>query len=305
MILKTDETQLVLKVECGFRPQIVYWGCALAYAAPEELELLSVRQWAHGGAAIDVPPSFSNELGAGVPGPPGFVAHRDSTDWAAIFNVSDVQQKDDVSAVILCDDQNTNLRAHYDFALDRGSHVLTASTSITNLGGAPVTIDWCAALCLPLERRLTELMTFTGRWAMEFQQERVSAFRGSYLRENKSGRTSHDNFPGLIALTPFTSEKTGAAAGFHLGWSGNNRVRADRHSDGRAFVQMGELFHPGEMTLAAGETYASPSLYAARTDQGLNHLSRQFHTHLNKTVMDGRIANKPRPVHYNTWEAVY
>ena len=305
VILKTDETEFILEAPLGKRPSVLYWGPTLNQATPEELKLLSVRQWVHGGAMIDVPPSLSNELAAGVPGPPGFIAHRSSTDWAAIFRVSKVENPTQNSVIITCDDENTQMRAVYSISLDPVSHVVTAATSITNLGDAAVTIDWCSALCLPLERRLTNLMTFTGRWALEFQQQDIPAFRGSFIRENKSGRTSHDNFPGLLAVTKFTSEKSGTAAGFHLGWSGNNRVRADRHSDGRAFVQMGELFYPGEMELAPGETYESPSLYAARSDQGLNHLSQQFHTHLNSAVLDKRIRKGPRPVHYNTWEAVY
>ncbi|MEL6360309.1 MAG: alpha-galactosidase [Pseudomonadota bacterium] len=305
LVLRTDETEFILEVEQGERPRILYWGPCLKNTTPEELALLSVRQWAHGGAEIDVAPSLSNELGAAVPGPPGFIAHRNSTDWAAIFRVSGLQKSPAQSATIICDDPNTQLRAQHDFCLDPISHVLEASTSITNLGDAPVTIDWCSVPCLPLERRLTKLMGFAGRWAMEFQTENISAFRGSYLRENKSGRTSHDNFPGLIAMTEFTSEKSGTAVGFHLGWSGNNRVRADRHSDGRAFVQMGELFYPGELQLNEGETYATPVLYAARSDHGLNRLSQQFHDHVAGRVLDGRISNKPRPVHYNTWEAVY
>ncbi len=305
IVLKSAETELVLEAPRGARPNILYWGPTLSATSPEELKLLSVRQWAHGGAAVDVPPSLSNELAAGVPGPPGFIAHRSSTDWAAIFRVASVARPTPHSVAITCDDANTQMRAVYTIELNPDSHVIEATTSITNLGDAPVIIDWCSALCPPLERRLTRLMSFTGRWAMEFQQQEIVAFRGSYLRENKSGRTSHDNFPGLIALTEFTSEKSGTAAGFHLGWSGNNRVRADRHSDGRAFVQMGELFYPGEMELAGGDTYTSPTLFAARTDDGLNRLSQQFHTHLNGAVLDPRTRGKARPVHYNTWEAVY
>lgn len=304
-ILKTSETEIILDAAAGARPAIIYWGPALARTNPEELALLSVRQWAHGGTAIDVPASFSNELGSGVSGPPGFMAHRSSTDWAVIFKVIRVIMRSEYEACIICEDANTKMRAQYDIAVNPESHILTATTAVTNFGDAPVTIDWCSALCIPLNRRLTRLMTFTGRWAMEFQQQKVAAFQGTYLRENKSGRTSHDNFPGLIATTEFTSEKNETAAGFHLGWSGNNRVRVDRHSDGRAFVQMGELFYPGEMELAHGETYQTPTLFAAWSDKGLNQLSQHYHIHLTNSVMDGRIRKKARPVHYNTWEAVY
>ncbi len=303
--LKSEETELILEARIGARPQVLYWGPALSHSPPEELKLLSVRQWVHGSAAIDVSPSLSNELAAGVSGPPGFIAHRSSTDWAAIFPVTEIKRSASDSVEIICVDENTRMRALYRISLNPESHVIEATTSITNLGDTPITIDWCSALCVPLERRLTRLMAFTGRWALEFQRQEIPNFRGSYLRENKSGRTSHDNFPGLIALTEFTSEKSGTAAAFHLGWSGNNRVRADRHSDGRAFLQMGELFYPGEMELAGGDTYTTPTLYAARSDHGLNRLSQHFHTHVNTSVLDTRIRHKPRPVHYNTWEAVY
>lgn len=305
VVLKTELTELVLKTGSGSRPHILYWGPALKNTTAEELALLSVRQWARGGAAVDVASSLSNELGAGVQGPPGFIAHRNSTDWAAIFEVSKVEQLSATSVRIVCDDPNTNIQAIYDLIIDPVSHVLSATTNITNRGGTPVTIDWCSALCMPLDRRLTRLKAFTGRWAQEFQDQEIPAFRGSYLRENKSGRTSHDNFPGLIAMADFTSEKSGPATGFHLGWSGNNRVRADRHSDGRAFVQMGELFYPGELEIAEGETYRTPTLFAAWSENGLNSLSQQFHNHLINNVMDQRIDKKSRPVHYNTWEAVY
>lgn len=266
-ILKTAHSAFILESTIGTRPGILYWGKALEHTTPEEISLLSVRQWAHGGPAVDVSASLSNELGAGVPGPPGFIAHRNSSDWAAIFKVTEVIQENTNTARIICDDDNTKIRATYDLALDPASNVFTATTTIENLGTEIATIDWCSALCIPLDRRLTRLSAFTGRWAMEFQNQEIDAFRGSYVRENKSGRTSHDNFPGIIAKADFTSEKQGPAAGFHLGWSGNNRVRVDRHSDGRAFVQMGELFYPGEMEIPAGATYETPKLFASWSDQ--------------------------------------
>ena len=113
VVLKTTETEFIVDAKTGARPKVLYWGPALENTEPEELDLLSVRQWAHGGAAIDVPPSLSNELGAGVPGPPGFVAHRNSTDWAAIFKVSAIEQNTPYAATITCDDVNTQLRVQY------------------------------------------------------------------------------------------------------------------------------------------------------------------------------------------------
>ncbi|MEM6485576.1 MAG: alpha-galactosidase [Pseudomonadota bacterium] len=305
VVLATSQVQLVLDVELGGRPGIVYWGKRLTHASPQELALLSLRQWAHGGAAEDIAASLSNELGTGVSGPPGFIAQRAGHDWATIFRVVHVESESASAVRVECEDANSRLRATYDLKLDPSSHVVSATTNVVNLGQSSLSIDWCAALCIPLNRRLTHLTGLTGRWAMEFQTQKVAAFQGSYLRENKSGRTSHDNFPGLIAGTAFTSEKSESAAAFHLGWSGNNRVRVDRHSDGRAFLQMGELFHPGEMVLAPGGAYTTPPLYAVWSEQGFNQLSQRMHRYVRERVIDPQIRSKPRPVHYNTWEAVY
>lgn len=303
--LSSAKTEIIIDAQIGKRPHILYWGETLDAANPEELGLLSVRQWTIGGTAEDVASSLSNELGAGLPGPSGFIAHRRGEDWAAIFRTKSVNAISDHAVEILCEDDNTELEALYRISVDPGSHLIESSTEIKNLTDEPLTISWCSALCIPIDRRLTRLMGFTGRWAGEFVAQEIPAFRGSYVRENKSGRTSHDNFPGLIAMAKYTHEKSGPAAGFHLGWSGNNMVRADRHSDGRAFVQMGELFFPNEIELGICASYQTPTIYAAWSQEGLNGLSRQFHDHLLHKVMDGRLHRKARPVHYNTWEAVY
>ncbi|MEO1658412.1 MAG: alpha-galactosidase [Pseudomonadota bacterium] len=303
--LRTDRVQLTLAAALGSRASILYWGKSLRSAGPQELALLATRQWAFGGPTAEVSPSLSNELGAGLGGPSGFLAHRDGTDWATVFAVERIEQPDADTVVLHCGDTNLGVGMCYQIALDPVTDMLSIVSTVTNRGDEPLTVDWATVAAMPLDQRLTRLWGFTGRWAGEFEPEEISAHRGSYVRENKSGRTSHDSFPGLIALAPSANENAGPCAGFHLGWSGNSRVRADRHSDGRSFVQMGELFFPGEMKLEAGTSYTTPTLYAAWSEEGLNGLSRGFHRHLRERILNPRTKGKPRPVHYNTWEAVY
>jgi alpha-galactosidase len=70
-------------------------------------------------------------------------------------------------------------------------------------------------------------------------------------------------------------------------------------------VSLGALLLPGEVRLAPGETYASPEIVAAYSGQGLSMLSRKFHDHVRTKLLRPEMRAKPRPVHYNTWEAVY
>jgi alpha-galactosidase len=91
----------------------------------------------------------------------------------------------------------------------------------------------------------------------------------------------------------------------HLGWSGNHRLAVESFKDGRALVMAEGLLLPGEVRLAPGESLASPVLYAAVSTLGLNGLSQALHRHLRARPEHARLRARPRPVHYNSWEAVY
>jgi alpha-galactosidase len=303
--LHGGETSFIVDATTGMRPSVIYWGPLLDGCDPADLKRMATRQHAPGSPDVEPAASLLNETGSGVGGFPGFSAHRSGADWCSLFVVREVKDNGANKIEITCEDTRTAIRVTHIIALNPTSGVLCFETEVENFGNAPLSLDWCAAICLPLDEQMQHLKSFTGRWANEFQIEDVPAFTGAYVRENRAGRTSHDNFPGLIAQTNDTNEQGGTCAGFHLGWSGNNRARVDRLSDGRAFVQMGELFFPGEMQIEAQGTYRTPKIYAARTAHGLSVLSRQFHSQVRGQVLDGRIARKPRPIHYNTWEAVY
>jgi alpha-galactosidase len=159
--------------------------------------------------------------------------------------------------------------------------------------------------CLPVPDGMTDIIGFTGRWTQEFTQERVARNAATYLRENRSGRTSHFSYPAILLAATDTNESTGDVYGFHLAFSGNHRIRVDSLTDGRVMASLGALLLPGEVRLAPGETYASPEIVAAYSGQGLSKLSRKFHDHVRTKLLSPEMRAKPRPVHYNTWEAVY
>ena len=123
---------------------------------------------------------------------------------------------------------------------------------------------------------------------------------GSYVRENRRGKTSHDSYPALLLHPKTTNQAQGEAYGFHLGWSGNHKIVAEKMADGRSYVQMGELLFPGEIVLDKGQYYQTPTLFASYTDQGLSVLSQQFHEYVRSHIIRQSVHDKPRPVHYNT-----
>jgi len=303
--LRAGGTLVAIEATKGARPIILYAGPNLPEAKAKDLSVLATRQHAPGSASVPLRGSVLNEIGTGISGPSGLVAHRAGQDWAIDLRIESVDTADDRSIVIVCKDSNVGVISRHALLADPDTGMLTCSTTIENCSERALELDWCAALCLPLDPRMDRILNFTGRWSGEFEMETIDAFQGSIVRENKAGRTSHDAFPGGFALASDTSETRGLAVGYHLAWSGNHRLRIDRHSDGRSFVQMGEMSFPGEIRLEQGETYRTPDFHAAWSQEGLNGVTHTFHDYLTGTVLDQRALTKPRPVHYNTWEAVY
>ena len=109
----------------------------------------------------------------------------------------------------------------------------------------------------------------------------------------------------MIVHSEHTNESVGEAYGFHLGWSGNHQMRIEEQSSGRAYAQFGELLYPGEICLKPNQSYQSPTLYGATSQQGLNGLSHRFHRYIRSHLTDSRMQGKLKRVHFNTWEAMY
>ena len=302
--LESSGVLVLLDAERGQRPRFVYAGPPIERAQVSQLKALSTWQYVHGGAGEERPFTLSNELATGTLSPPGLIASRDGVDWAIDLRVDEVRTLHAGAVQVCCLDPTAQVAATYTLSLSSAG-VLTASTKLENLAEDLLNLEWCAAITMPLDPRLTQIMGFTGQWAGEFQTEEISTFQGSYVRENMAGRTSHESFPGLILKAATSDETQGLACGFHLAWSGNHRACVDRLPDGRSALQMGELLWPGEMRLAQGESYRTPELLASWSRKGVGGVSRAFHDHLTGEILDKRTPSKPRPVHFNTWEAVY
>ncbi len=299
------DTTLIFACAIGAPLSMLYWGKKLSAAVvAEDIERLSTRQGMHGVADISVPVSLAMEPGLGHPMLHGFAAHREGRDWASLFEVCKFDVNEN-GGVIICRDVRTKLGLEYRITLDPMTGVFTVGTTLTNYGDAQLDLNEMATACLPVPQTMTDIVGFTGRWTQEFGQERIARANGAYLRENRSGRTSHFSYPAMLLATADTNEQAGEVYGFHLAWSGNHRLRVDTLTDGRVFASVGALLIPGEIRIAPGESFVSPDIVAAYSASGFSALSRKFHTHVREKLLRPSMRAKPRPVHYNTWEAVY
>ncbi|WP_036829065.1 alpha-galactosidase, partial [Photobacterium sanctipauli] len=228
---------------------------------------------------------------------------RNGQHWAPAFHFDELVS-DGESHRFVCKDPLAELQLEFILKLSKATGVLEYDIALSNVGESDYQLQRLSHT-LPLPAAARELMYFHGRWTHEFQTKRMSLEQGVFTQENRRGRTSHERFPGMVVGQAGFSESQGEIYGFHLGWSGNHRLHAEVMSDGRRFLQSGELLMPGEVTLAAGESYTTPKLYACFSSDGLNGMSQRFHQHVRNNIIRFANPEKPRPVHLNTWEGIY
>ena len=293
-------TTLLLAVDPVRGPLLLHWGGTAPDIAGDPATLLA-RSAARND--IDDPPceaSLLPTLGHGLFGHPA-LAGSGAGGWPVVFRDWRIVGADSLVA----NDPDAGLEVRLELRLSDAG-VLVAGSRLRNVGSEAYRVDWLAALCLTLPETASEVEAFAGSWANEWRTSREPLGVGIWLRENRRGRTSHDCFPGVVVGEPGFGTDHGRLWSFHLGWSGNHRTLIEPLQDGRRRIQLGELFHPGEATLAPGHELATPSAFAAFSDHGLNGLMQRHHAHVRRHVLAWPTgAMPPRPVTLNTWEANY
>lgn len=300
--LVREQVEVVVDASTG-APTILHWGAPLGEGSDMHADMVAMlsaldRPLVHGTFDAVAPVSVVPEHGSGFTGRPGVAGRRGGgRAWSPRFTTvshSAVEHRLTVDAV----DEVAGLALTTSIAL---GDVLTVSSTIENLGDRRYSLDGLT-VTVPLPEFADELLTFSGRWAREFQPDRIDWRHGAHLIENRRGRTSHEDPPLLFAGPRGFGEWQGEVWGVHVAWSGNHQLVADRLADGRRYVQGGELLHSGEVVLEPGETYTTPDLVGVFSASGLTPATWGFH----RAARSYRAhPDTPRPVLVNTWEAVY
>lgn len=303
--MDAGEMTLVVAADIGRPAQFIYWGRRIPDDLTEiDLSRLGTRQHVFGSETRNVQPGLLAEPGLGFAGSTGLSVHREGRDWGVRLTVLSLE-KSTGRMIINSRDTSAQITLEHRFDIHADTGMMEISARLRNEGQKPLTISHMSTICLPVPPHLSDIVGFSGRWAGEFRTERLQRFSGSWLRENRRGRTSHDSFPGVILCEAQTREQSGEACGVHLAWSGNHHLRVDTGNGGDVMASAGALLFPGEVILAPGEEFSSPPVVAGYSAQGLSGLSRGFHDHVRNNCLRESVRSRPRPVHYNSWEAVY
>lgn len=302
--LDAGGSTLMLDLRCD-EAAILYLGPQLhAATTPESLAAALVRTIPPNAPATEPRITLTPLMAAGYVGAPGLAVHREGASFAPFPRLVEVLEADRTITLRAIDAANA-LELIHTLTLDGETGVLRCTAQLVNRAEGICSLDYLAAPVVPLPVWASDHISFSGRWAGEFMTRRAPLPNGAMVRENRRGRTSHDCFPGAMLASADASERQGEVMALHLAWSGNHAHRIERLADGRGAVQFAELLLPGEVRLAQDEGYTTPELIIAVGDRGFNSVSQRLHRFVRAAIVDPCVAARPRPVHYNSWEAIY
>ena len=299
--LDDSRQTIVLGSEKDHLPEVVYWGPRL-----HEDEDLDVLFEAHSidvtGGMLDQNPELSicPEETRSFPGQPGLVVRN--TDGSPLLPKFCFKKaiENENELELIYEDQQNSFTYNATFKIDEITHVITSFANIT--ASRPIYLQWLAAPVVPAPQNGEDIIDFSGRWCGEFQLNRTKWSPGIRHRENRTGRTGHEHFPGLILPCYGATNTSGHAYAFHYGWSGGHRMIAEELPDGRRQIQIGNA---SQIEIEPKMKFESGPLYSTFSDNGINGCAVAFQRHARDQIVSWPKPENPRPVHYNCWEAVY
>ncbi len=230
---------------------------------------------------------------------PHLRGHRDSgRDWSTRFDCVAIHEGETRLRIELVD-QAAGLGLVCEVETVPGG-ALRLRHTLTNDGPDDYTLEGLEVV-LPAADHLTEILDFTGRHERERNPQRHEVTDGLWLRESRAGRPGLGAATMTVLGTPGFSTTYGEVLGVHVAWSGNSVLRVERDPATGTTIGGGELLLPGEVRLAAGESYATPWVHLAAARDGLDGLAAVWHAHQRSLPAHP----SHQPVVLNVWEAVY
>jgi alpha-galactosidase len=291
-----------------YLPRVVYWGHDLGQLTDDEvaaLPLAGEQMRGHRPADRGVPITLLPTRAHGWPGWPGLTGHRHGVASQPLFSLEKVSvEAHDASQVVQYHGVDGAAQLVVDGTLELTvDGVLKHRQTLTSTASAAEPAYELEDLLtlLPVREDAVEVLDYAGRWADEAQPQRRGISQGTWLREQRRGRTGPDTPLLLCAGSEGFGFRGGEVWGIHLGWSGDQRYLVQRLNDGTTVIGAGEILAAGEVMLGPGESVTTPWAYAVYSNRGLDGASARLHSMLRRR---DRYPSQSRPVLLNTWEAV-
>ena len=296
ILVNTPNTTLLLKAEEGKPLHVSYYGEKIS-SVSQVYDAFSLWEEAY--------PAF----GAGCQEITALdVKHADGNMSTELVYQSDAQQAEAYATVYTV----TLKDKIYDFEVDvcyrayNNCDVIETWTVIRNNEKKPIVLQKYASGFMPFRQGDAWVTHQHGSWGAESQITEEPLKAGVFeVHDMNVAKNAVINRPNImVSLDGKPRENEGRVVGAVLCWSGNFRMTIDTQGKRVHRLVAGINEAHSQYELKKGETFTTPELAFAYSNEGMGGVSRSYHrwARLNNKVHNGQ---QLRKILLNSWEGVY
>jgi alpha-galactosidase len=202
-------------------------------------------------------------------------------------------------------DKLSEMRVHLFYTVYDDAAVIARRMEVENRTDEDVKILRAYSFALDVVGSDYDLLTIENAWAREGKPERTPLPHGIVCIDEKSASSTRRHSPAMALIGKNTTEDMGCALGVNLIYSASYALKAEVGTKGYTRLTGGINDFDFAWELGAGETFATPEVVLAYSDEGIGGMSREYHDAYRKYLINERFVDLPHPLVINSWEAVY
>ena len=202
-------------------------------------------------------------------------------------------------------DSRLNLQVTLLYGVLPEPDVIVRAVELKNEGKDVLTVEKLQSACMDFVSGQYDLLSFSGRHAMERSLDRRPLLPGETRIGSRRGYSSHQFSPFAILAERNCTEDAGQCWAMHFVYSGGFCCEAGVDQYGQTRLQMGLAEEQFSWPLRPGEAFTGPEVLMSFSAAGLARLSHSLHRCIRRHVCRGKFRDTVRPVLLNSWEASY
>ena len=206
--------------------------------------------------------------------------------------------------VIILKDEKAKVDVELHYLVFEEANVIARNVVIKN-EGEDLTVLKALSYQIDMVNRDFELVTLSGGWATEMNQQVQKIMEGKYSVGSTTGNSSSRFNPFFLIKESQATLDNGDVYSFNLIYSGNHLEEIELSHYGQLRIEAGINPFCFEHKLKKGDKFETPFAVLTYSDKGINGARLNMHHFTNNHVIPSQWNNTIRPVVINNWEATY
>ena len=207
--------------------------------------------------------------------------------------------------IIFLQDEKANIELELHYLVFEEANVICRNIVIKNNSELELSVLKALSYQLDLVNREFELVTLSGGWASEMNQQVQPIVEGKYSFESRTGCSSAKFNPFFMLKEKSANLDSGDVYSFNLIYSGNHLEEIELGHYSLLRVEAGINPFCFDYRLQKGEKLETPYAVLTYSNKGVNGARQNMHHFTNNHVIPSQWNNTIRPVVINNWEATY